>query len=292
MPKLFKSTILYCRHCIQKYDITMKYVRSTALTNKSLGTKFAKAKVHKEKQAFENMPNWWKDDYWKTHFTEDEFWKNIEIFGVTTISGFNVNEIETYIPYFPCTNSMQYTSKIQVAGKLYAITDVKCICKKCGKQFSFHWSKQELKTRKTKNICRNCIEYYLTNEVWQVQEYVNCKGNKITYQSGVEKDFIDFCNENNIEIIDGPVIPYFWNGKNRSYHVDFFIPKLGKMIEIKSMHKFQLEDIASGKFQAKCDAANKEVANEKFMSFEVIYDYDMTDSWKKDFIRQYNINQN
>ena len=287
IPKLFRSSIAYCTHCLQKYDITHRTIRHNALTGNKVGTKFAKQKAKKKVILFEDMPNDWKDMYWQRNFTIDEFWQFLKEYKVTHINGITIDKLDKYIPYVKNTTATKFSPKVIINRKIQSIRSMHCVCDICGKSYTFHWHDAEI--HKTKNICKDCMEYYLVNTTWQLREYTNCKGNKITYQSNVEKRFIDFCNENNIEIVDGPVIPYFWNQKDRKYHIDFFIPKLGTLIEIKSMHKFQRDDIASGKFQAKCDAANREVKNGKYNLFEVIYDYDMTDSWKKDFVKQYNL---
>jgi len=57
------------------------------------------------------------------------------------------------------------------------------------------------------------------------------------YQSGYEKDFIDFCLNNNIlKYVSKPkiAIKYIHNNKLNYYHPDFHIEKLNLFIEIKS----------------------------------------------------------
>ena len=67
------------------------------------------------------------------------------------------------------------------------------------------------------------------------------------YRGTYEKDFLDYCLVNKIEVKKGPTIKFNYNNKNKYYHSDYFIPEKNLIIEIKSYyyyHKFkELNDI-------------------------------------------------
>lgn len=65
--------------------------------------------------------------------------------------------------------------------------------------------------------------------------------NDLKYQGTYELDFLKFCDENKIEVIDGIMINYEHNGKNRKYYSDFYLPKYRLICEIKSTYIFELE---------------------------------------------------
>jgi hypothetical protein len=61
----------------------------------------------------------------------------------------------------------------------------------------------------------------------------------IYYRGTYEKHFLDFCLINNIKVEKGATIKYLWNGKNKVYHSDFFIPSKNLIIEIKSSYYYE-----------------------------------------------------
>lgn len=57
------------------------------------------------------------------------------------------------------------------------------------------------------------------------------------------------------------------------YFVDFYLPEFKIMVEIKGRNHFHKEDVESGIFQDKCDAANN-YAKQHNMSFVVLFEED------------------
>ena len=84
------------------------------------------------------------------------------------------------------------------------------------------------------------------------------------YQNKSELSFINWCQTNNIEVWDGPSIPYFLDGKKHIYHIDFETDV--EIIEIKGNHHWYKEDLESGKIEAKNRAAEEyaKKLNKKF----------------------------
>jgi len=285
--KLLGNNVLRCVHCIQKLDHAMRKYRSNMMHGHKpvKGTVYNRAKAKNVRPDFSDMPAEWISSYFERNYTVKEFNKMLSDFSVVSINGYDLKNLDyTYIPYAKTFNENAFAPKIVIDGKIQSIQKMECMCKICGNPYSFHFKKKDTVRRKTKNICRNCMEYYLVNSTWKVQDTVNCIGEKVTYQSSIELEFINLCNRHGIVVVDGPVLDYEFKGVQRKYHVDFFIPCLNELIEIKAMHKFQRDDIASGKFQAKCNVAEQNVSIGRYNAFSVLYDYQMTKSWEKEFV--------
>lgn len=58
------------------------------------------------------------------------------------------------------------------------------------------------------------------------------------YRGTYEKDFLDFCFENNIPVKKGKTIKYLFNNKTKIYFSDFYLEKNNLIIEIKSLYYF------------------------------------------------------
>lgn len=285
--KLMKNTSKYCVHCLQKHYSSMRKARSDAMSGHKpvKGETFASKNVKARRLEFEEMPPEWKREYFRRNYTSAEFERMLSEFSVISINGHFVAGLDyEYVPYVMTFNENMFAPKIRIGGELQSVSKMECVCGVCGNPYSFHFKKKDTLVRKTKNICRGCMEYYLVNSAWPVRDTLNCNGGKVTYQSNVELGFLDFCAANGIEVVNGPVLEYEFGGMTRKYHVDFLVPCVNELVEIKAMHRFQRDDIRSGKFQAKCAAAEREVTAGRYSKFAVVYDYQMTDEWKRDFI--------
>jgi hypothetical protein len=93
------------------------------------------------------------------------------------------------------------------------------------------------------------------------------------YQSKFELKFIRYCNDKKIYVINGPKIYYKYNNKNPTYKIDFAIPKLNLLIEIKDNHIWHKEQVKNGKWNAKVEGVNNYLESEKnnYKNFIVIF---------------------
>ena len=74
------------------------------------------------------------------------------------------------------------------------------------------------------------------------KKYITKFGNEILLQSSYELYFIRKCENDNIEIKNGPYINYEFNGKQRKYFIDFeltYADKTAKLVEIKSTFTYK-----------------------------------------------------
>lgn len=72
------------------------------------------------------------------------------------------------------------------------------------------------------------------------------KYKELYYRGSYELDFLEKYYDK-IDIKQGLTIPYLFEGKNKVYHSDFFIPSLNLIIEIKSLYyynRFKYQNIA------------------------------------------------
>lgn len=123
---------------------------------------------------------------------------------------------------------------------------------------------------KIKSLCKDCN---LTNNIFKLRSYENLSKEKIMYQSKFELKFIRYCNEKKIYLINGPKIDYTFKDKNCKYKVDFAIPKLNLLIEIKDNHIWHREQINNGKWNSKVEGVNQYLKSEKniYKNFIVIF---------------------
>jgi len=54
------------------------------------------------------------------------------------------------------------------------------------------------------------------------------------YRGTYERDFLDICLDNNINVEKGKTIEYRFDGKKKYYHSDFYLPEINLIVEIKS----------------------------------------------------------
>ena len=102
------------------------------------------------------------------------------------------------------------------------------------------------KLRKT-NFERYGVEYPMQVELFFNKQQKSAfkikifKNTNICYQGTYEKDFLTYCEKNEIlDFIERPKpIDYIFEDKKRKYYPDFFINKLNTIIEIKSRYTLE-----------------------------------------------------
>ena len=168
-------------------------------------------------------------------------------------------------------NQFKFTSKISFDNGITKET-IKYIflkCNTCGRIFKIHTN--NIRLQDLSNIqCRKCK---LVNTTYPIRKYENTN---ITYQSGIEKVFIDFCISNNIKIENGKEITYNFDNKVRTYITDFYLPQFKYIIELKAKNKFYRDDLKSGKIEAKNNACI-DYCNKHNLYFKFVFDYELNE---------------
>lgn len=203
--------------------------------------------IEKSNLQFEKETDSYKNIYYKKHLRLSEY-LNIKD-KIYSINGIVLkNDIE-YFEHLKTNNQMKYSSYIYDSKykKFTCVNNVKLFCDNCNKLFNT--------TRKIKSKIHNlkilCPKCYLCNRTFKIRNVKNIKGEKITYQSKPELKLVNYCNNNNILIEDGPVINYNFNNKILKYYTDYYIPSIKTIIEIKDNHIWHKEQVKTGKWDQK-----------------------------------------
>ena len=150
----------------------------------------------------------------------------------------------------------QIYSKIN--NNIEKIINIELKCDNCNNNFI----SKDLHSHKNK-IKALCKDFNLTNNIFKIRTYKNLANETICYQSKFELKFIRYCNENKILVINGPKIEYNRSNSKKihTYKIDFAIPKLKLLIEIKDNHIWHKEQVQSGKWEEKVSGIEKFLQN-------------------------------
>jgi hypothetical protein len=131
----------------------------------------------------------------------------------------------------------------------------------------YNWRAKSIEKFKNdiKIMCKECV---CVNKTFIIRKYKNIIKETIMYQSKLELKFIDWCNNNGIIIRNGPKVSYFFNNKERTYKIDFQINKT--LIEIKDNHIWHMNDLKSGKWAAKENAAKELIQKGIYNEYKMI----------------------
>lgn len=108
---------------------------------------------------------------------------------------------------------------------------------------------------------------------YKFKKFKTSFGDTLNYQTKPELKFIKECQRNNIKVLNGEKIPYWFNDKDREYFCDFKILEndTWRLIEIKQKHKWWFDDLRSGKIKAKSMAAIKYSKENNFLPYKIIF---------------------
>lgn len=202
---------------------------------------------------FNALDDDYKQSYYNAHLTPEDYTrisKNIISFHNGKYT--DLTDIE-YWPVYNSTNQMTFTHMMyhKSQGLIFKPHQPILKCDNCDE----HWRAKSIE--RFKNCVRiQCKTCSLVNNTFILRRYQNINREPILYQSKLELKFINWCNNNGIVVKNGPIIPYTFAGKERTYRVDFIIENANILIEIKDNHVWHRE---SGKWQAKETAANEQV---------------------------------
>lgn len=244
-----------------------RYGKKTAI---QIHTPTMLEKLDKDKAMFEDMDSDFKDTYFRRFLTDDEF-EHLRPKIIDFQNGkYTISEDMIYYPCVSIHNQARFNPYIYDRSRdtIEKIHSIKFKCENCEEE---HVSKDLITYKnKIKILCRNCS---LTNNIFKIRKCNNVCNDKITYQSKYELKFIRFMHDNKVVLQNGPKISYQWNGKERTYVVDFFVPKLGLLVELKDNHCWHKEQVSSGKWTVKENAARTLTTNEdpKYKDFKIIF---------------------
>lgn len=278
LVKFLKKDRLRCPHCIE--DETKRKNQSDYIKNsfKTFGKIIRKEKEQKEllnnleyieksKISFENEIKEFKEDYYKIHCTEDDY--NRLIKNIISINGVEPKDIK-FIEWLEIGNAHKYSQYVYDIknDKLIPFNNIIYKCECCKNEFNASTSRMpKLKLKNYKILCKGCS---LCNKAFKIRGIKNILGNDLIYQSKPELTLIEFCNNNNIVIENGPTIDFVFKNSNRTYRIDFYLPKFNMIVEIKDYHVWHRKQVESGIWEEKEKSA-KIYCKQNNLTFNLIF---------------------
>jgi hypothetical protein len=175
---------------------------------------------------FDEYDDDFKDTYYSYHLTDEDY-KRVSKNIISLHNGkYKIEDLE-YWAVFKTNNQMLFSSVFYDKANDLIIKANQPIlrCENCGND----WRAKTLEKFKNchKILCSSCT---LCNKTFKIRTTKNCVNDSILYQSKLELNFINWCNNNSIIVKNGPTISCI----ERKYKVDFRINDL--LIEIKDNH--------------------------------------------------------
>lgn len=227
-----------------------------------------------------NEEDEFKDNYFLRHLTIDDYTRIIgRILSINNDKFNNISDWE-YFPAYRVYNQSRYTPMLIhkadrcIEKPLY----LKFKCDNCSGIF-LHRDLEIIKNQ-YKLLCQECS---LTNKTFCIRKFTCKDGTILMWQSIPERRFIEWCEDNDIIIKNGPKIEYIFNERTHIYRVDFELPRYKLLIEIKDNHCWHKQQVESGKFGQK-ESSAKEWCKTNNYTYHVVFP--KTLQKMKDFILQ------
>ena len=215
-------------------------------------------------RVFDECDDDFKDAYYTYHLTNEDY-KRISKNIISLQNGKYKIEHLDYWPVFKTNNQMLFSSVFYDDSNNLIIKANQPImrCDNCGND----WRAKTLEKYKNchKILCSSCT---LCNKTFKIRTAQNSINEIILYQSKLELNFINWCNNNAIIVKNGPALPYVFQGIERKYKVDFMIKDL--LIEIKDNHIWYKNDIKSGKHEEKLKAVRTAIEKGDYKEYYLI----------------------
>ena len=221
--------------------------------------------------------------YFLKHLTNEEFNRirtKLKSVGQGKLTDLSMWE---YIPYYRVWNQTKYTPMLvhKSNNQIEKPSYVSWVCDECEQEFINRVL--EVQKNRLRILCADCG---FCNRTFKVRSMITLWG-KIQYQSVQEKRWIEWCVDANIPIENGPRISYSFAGKDHIYKVDFQIPSLKRLVEIKDNHVWHKQQVASGKWSRKEEAAQKWCA-EHGWQYDMVFPKTLS-KWKEDILVRYSL---
>ncbi len=219
-------------------------------------------KCAKEKVIATNIERYGVDNPFKSNIIKDKIKQiNIEKYGASNPSKSELikNKIkQTFLEKYNVENISYLNETInkikKTTLKRYGVDNVfkSDIIKNRIKQtniekygFEYTINNKEIKDKiKKTNLERYGVEHisqdYNIHQKQLISGYKIKEYNNLLYQGTYEKDFIDLCISNMLEIKKPKYFIYEYKNKSRRYFPDFYLPKYNLIVEVKSTYYYNL----------------------------------------------------
>lgn len=214
---------------------------------------------------FNNYPEEFKNSYLLAHLSNDEYSRiKSKIISFCNGNKADINNYEFWNIY-SVNNQQKFTSVFydKINDAIFKSDQPILKCDNCENE----WRAKNIEQFKNcyKILCTTCK---LCNKTFKIRSTENLIREKIIYQSKLELKLIKWCEQNGIILNNGPNVSYNFNETKHTYRVDFRIGDI--LIEIKDNHIWHKEQIKSGKWDAKYNAANKYIIDNNLKKFYFI----------------------
>lgn len=278
VQKFLNKDTLYCRSCKEQDEI--KRLNQSKYLTQSY-EKFRKIKskerrkfkldqdefINFSKELFDSESDRFKSNYLSRVISKDDFNKVKQF--ISKIDGIDISNASVeYYPIVKNNNQMKYSPKVLIDGVLHTLSDCEFKCQICGKEFR---GRNILDKCNKGVLCKECS---FSNEKFKFKSHLNINGDKVVYQSEPELRLIKHYNNIKIVIENGPRVNYFFDGKERIYRVDFMVRSNKMIIEVKDNHKWHKDEVKSGKWQAKENAA-RDWCSKNGYTYHLLFDVDV-----------------
>ncbi len=207
------------------------------------------------------------NQYFTYHLTEEDFTRILP--KIVSVGNDKLTTLTDwyYYPTYRVFNQTRFTPMLihKYEQRVEKPQYIKFRCENCDSCY-IHRDLEVVKNS-LKLLCQQCS---LTNRMFKLRSMKLNSGKTILWQSIPERRFIDWCEEHNITIQNGPTLVYSFNNKEHKYRVDFELPDKKMLIEIKDNHCWHHEQVKSGKYSAKNAAAEKWCALTQY-TFHVLF---------------------
>jgi hypothetical protein len=214
---------------------------------------------------FQDLDDDFKTKYFQYHLTMDDYERIMKHLVSLQNGKVILDDSLEFWPIFKTNNQMLFTGVFYDKSNDMIIKANQPImkCQNCQKT----WRAKTLEKFKNchKILCTDCV---FCNKVFKIRATKNNINESILYQSKLELKFIQWCNNNNITVKNGPVLQYIFENKLIKYKVDFQIENL--LIEIKDNHIWHINEIESGKWKEKENIVNEEIKKGRYEEYYLV----------------------
>ena len=242
IKRYFSKETTRCHHCSQDINYEKNYI---PVNSKEWQIKHKDDKKKVTVTDFNLMDEEFKNEYSKIHMSEEQLYYYLpKIFKINKhiISECDISLIK-YKYAVPTNNQMHFTPKISFDnGVTYeSLKEIYLKCDVCDNIFRIH-NDNIFKQDINKIQCQSCK---FSNRRYTIRRY--SKDSDLTYQSMLEKDFIDIVKSMGLQIENGHTVNYIFENKTKHYIIDFYLPSERLLVEIKAKNQFYKKDTKSGK---------------------------------------------
>lgn len=241
-------------------------------------------RLEESEQAFGNEDTEFQASYFLKHMSVDEFSRvraKIKSVGQGKISDVST---WTYFPYYRVWNQTRYTPMLIRDNQIEKPAYLQWTCDECDQEFI----NRDLEVQKNR-IRILCIDCGFCNRTFKVRSMMTPWG-KIRYQSVQERRWIEWCVEHAIHVTNGPRILYSFAGTQHKYSVDFSLPTLHTLIEIKDNHVWHKQQVASGvrPQRSKKEEAAQQWCADHGWQYNMIFPKTLS-KWKEEILVRYSL---